>query len=389
MANPFVNFLSALSPPPVTLDLDYDGLEYRWKIFTIRPGLFKNELFVLLAVIAYFGFYFIGKKLNEKRVNSWVDLHLPFYGSQFSSPLQTGGLTQDGSSDFFAFSTGRRAITSLHTTFTLRPRHDLFQYAYQVIWGLVELNYKAADEIELDFTLKDGAGVPDCVWAVVAKDELRNIKEKRWDLTFAKTSENSALPPSLSVMSEFADITETLFKPHGPLSVPSVLSNPAILPYFRSLTLTDQPRSRPAYPIPPNERTKHLILSLTLPSASQAAVTLPLVQSIFNLIDVISAEGGWGVGKGPQSGKSGVGLNASLRPETRMKLKKVREDVDKELIEEATKEKKEEAAEEKAAAKKKAEEERLSKLSATEQKKALEREKKRALRRTQGKVRAR
>lgn len=52
-----------------------------------------------------------------------------------------------------------------------------------------------------------------------------------------------------------------------------------------------------------------------------------------------------------------------------MKLKKVREDVDKELIEEATKEKKEEAAEEKAAAKKKAEEERLSKLSATEQKK--------------------
>lgn len=214
-----------------------------------------------------------------------------------------------------------------------------------------------------------------------------------------------SLPSSIA---EFADITETLFKPHGPLSLPSVLSNPAILPYFRSLTLTDQPRTRPAFPIPPNERSKHLILTLTLPPTSQSAVTLPLVQAIFNLIDVITAGGGWGIGKGPQTGRSGVGLNASLRPETRTKLKKVREDVDKELREEGLKEKKEEAAEEKAAAKKKAEEERVSKLSAAEQKKvcdiccllmfmpllngasqALEREKKRAMRRTQGKVKVR
>lgn len=206
---------------------------------------------------------------------------------------------------------------------------------------------------------------------------------------------------------EFADITENLFKVHGPLSLSSLLSNPAILPYFRSLSLTDQPRTRPTLPIPSSERSKHLILSLTLPSASQSSVTLPLIQAVFNLVDVISAEGGWGIGKGPQSGRSGVGLNPSLRPETKVKLRKVREDVNKELREEAVKEKKEEAAEEKAAAKKRAEEERLSKLSAADQKKvcivffpsiqltyfymlqALEREKKRAIRKTQGKVKMR
>ena len=62
-------------------------------------------------------------------------------------------------------------------------------------------------------------------------------------------------------------------------------------------------------------------------------------------------------------------MNASLRPETRIKLKKAREEIEKQLKEEAEREKKEEVAEEKAAAKKKAEEERLSRLSAADQKK--------------------
>lgn len=98
--------------------------------------------------------------------------------------------------------------------------------------------------------------------------------------------------------------------------------------------------------------------------------TLPLVLAAFQLVDVIAGEGGWGVGKSPASGKgSGSGLNQSLRPETRVKLRKVREDLEKTMKEELVKEKKEEQAEEKAAAKKKAEEERLSRLSAAEQKK--------------------
>lgn len=90
--------------------------------------------------------------------------------------------TLDGSSDFFAFSTGRRAISSLHTTITLRPYQDFFQLAYQVIRGIIEITYRAEDEVELDFTFQDSANVPDCVWGIVAKDELKSIKDSRWDL---------------------------------------------------------------------------------------------------------------------------------------------------------------------------------------------------------------
>ena len=52
-------------------------------------------------------------------------------------------------------------------------------------------------------------------------------------------------------MSEFADITTTLLKTYGQFSLASALSSPATQPYFKSLTLTDQPRTRPAKPLAP------------------------------------------------------------------------------------------------------------------------------------------
>ena len=119
---------------------------------------------------------------------------------QFSRATN-GGLTDDGYSDFFNFSTGRKTIASLHTVFTLRPRHDLLQLAYEFVWTLYDLTYSPRDVIELDFKLHPDAAIPDFVWAIVTKDDLNSIKNTRWDLTFTKTSENAALPTSLSLMS--------------------------------------------------------------------------------------------------------------------------------------------------------------------------------------------
>ena len=114
--------------------------------------------------------------------------HLDILEKQFSRPTATGGrgsaaLTSDGYSDFFAFSTGRRGVASLHTVFTLRPRHDFFQYAAQVLWGLVDLLYAPTDEVTLDFELHaTGTSVPEFVWGLVAKGEANSIRKERWDL---------------------------------------------------------------------------------------------------------------------------------------------------------------------------------------------------------------
>jgi hypothetical protein len=118
---------------------------------------------------------------SEKRYLPRFDFHLPIFEQQFSKPTN-GGLTQDGNSDFFNFSTGRRGVASLHTVFTLRPRHDLFQWVFQTLMSFVDLHYQPRDEIELDFTLLPGTSVPDFVWAIVSKSELLSIKQSRWDL---------------------------------------------------------------------------------------------------------------------------------------------------------------------------------------------------------------
>lgn len=105
---------------------------------------------------------------------------------QFSRPTAGGSddvdLTSDGHSDFFAFSTGRRTIASLHTIFTLRPRHDLFQLSFQVARGLIDLLYTPKDDLTLDFKLHANVAVPEFVWALVTKGEANSIKKERWDL---------------------------------------------------------------------------------------------------------------------------------------------------------------------------------------------------------------
>jgi Protein of unknown function (DUF1682) len=193
--------------------------------------------------------------------------------------------------------------------------------------------------------------------------------------------------PTDQTHTEFADVTEQLLDKH---SLATILSDPLILPYFRSLSvstsplypapyltsplqqITDQPRDRPFLPIPAAERQKHIIVSLTAPPPSRAADTVPFISALFGFIDSLQ--------------------KVSLRPETRTKLKRTREDVDKLIKEDSEKDKKDEVcvflptyyyldwwnwfvsvawqlAAEKLAAKKRAEEERISKLSAAEQKK--------------------
>jgi len=237
--------------------------------------------------------------------------------------------------------------------------------AFQIGRTFVDLQYRPRDDLQLDFKLSSGALNENFVFAIVAKDELLSVKDGRWDLTFTKTSENSALPPTLSVMSEFADVTENVLKLLGSSSLATVLKDPKILPYFKSLSITDQARDRPNKPIPGEEREKHVILSLNVHSA-HAADTIPLLNAVFLFIDSLN--------------------KISLRPETKIKLKKIRDDLDKDIKEDAEKEKKEEALDAKAAAKRKAEEERISKLSPAEQKKELEKERRRQLRKSQSKV---
>lgn len=108
--------------------------------------------------------------------------HSTFLSTQFTKP----GLPEvlvDGASDMFNFATGRRYISSLHTVFTFLPRHDLFQHIATYAWTLYDLRFSPSDEVILDFKLSTPvAPANSFVWGIVDKDEMRGIKNIRWDL---------------------------------------------------------------------------------------------------------------------------------------------------------------------------------------------------------------
>ncbi|KZW04082.1 DUF1682-domain-containing protein [Exidia glandulosa HHB12029] len=356
------NFPNFLQPNVAQPSEFYEGTQFRWGQVVFRPAVFKEEAFVLAFVLGYLFLWQWGKWANKSKANAWLEAHRSLLTAQFSKPTSASGtLIQDGGSDFYNFSTGRRGVSSLHTVFSLLPRHDLFELAIQFGRGLIELDYRPYDKIELDFTLSPSAGVPNFVWAVVDKDDVKSFKQDRWDLTFAKTTDVPTLPAQYTVFTEVADVTETLLKPNAFLNLATILKDPAQNRYFKSLSVSDLPMEAPDTTIPLMEQPKHVVLTLELPSNPDE--TLPLVQAAFAFVDYLESR------------------NFTLRPETKPKLKKVRADMEEFLKREVTKD--DDTAEKKRAEKRKAEQERIAKLSAAEQKKHDEKERKRTLRKAQ------
>ena len=66
-----LNILNMLSPAPqAPLSEDYDGLQYRWKMFVFRPALFRNEAILFGGILLFLGWFYVGQYVNTQRANS-------------------------------------------------------------------------------------------------------------------------------------------------------------------------------------------------------------------------------------------------------------------------------------------------------------------------------
>ncbi len=63
--------LQAITPPPAApAPINYDGLEYKWKMFVFRPAYFKFEGIALGVLGAYLLCYYLGKFYNGSRAKA-------------------------------------------------------------------------------------------------------------------------------------------------------------------------------------------------------------------------------------------------------------------------------------------------------------------------------
>lgn len=67
------NVLKTFMPPPRAglFDSNYDGLELKWKMFVLRPALFKWDLIGLALIIVYVLWSFVGSRWNKSIADKW------------------------------------------------------------------------------------------------------------------------------------------------------------------------------------------------------------------------------------------------------------------------------------------------------------------------------
>lgn len=260
---PFLSMLGrmVLNPAPEP-SLEYDGLEYRLGNMVIRPANLRNEAAILSFVLALLAWYMIGSRWNTSRVRSWWSLFDARFASQFRalSPLPDQKLITDGPTTYVYYLTGRRSCLSLHVLFDLLPRHSFVEWAYRVIYALI-IDPSASspeDTVTLDFTLGDGGvnvvegvaktvGAPrgqqgegPGVWVVAEKSGsvLRDLRNDRWDTTFAKVQEQTSVPQTHIVMSESVDSTDYVLK-NAQVGLQQVLAEPKWARWLKSLVVSD------------------------------------------------------------------------------------------------------------------------------------------------------
>lgn len=106
---------------------------------------------------------------------------------------------------------------------------------------LVPVKSKAElDAKETRFKGLPGSGYDACVWAVVHKEYMKQLRDERYDVSLTATKDHKSLPVWASVMSESAEVTEALLTRELVEAVEKAGEEA-----FEYLIVTDQPVDKP------------------------------------------------------------------------------------------------------------------------------------------------
>ncbi|KAL9056261.1 MAG: hypothetical protein Q9162_003052 [Coniocarpon cinnabarinum] len=383
-----------------------------WERVTIAD--FYSELFILPFIIVIVLVHLWGTRQNRRKVRSWASAHKRILDSEYalvgferlpkagSSDSAGGGpdepmtiMKQKKATEYTSYATGRQNVAFTDFKITLARRHNppmrigeaalgLFMESQAPTVERMEANTFAFDGKETELAPLLGAQVTEqglqpptpeqkaavkgdfkssfdgFVFAVVNKDLMKRLREERYDLSLTSTKDHQRLPGWAAVMSESAEITESLLTPELIKAIESAGER-----QFESLIISDMPIDAPRKlnDIVPRKR---LSLSLRLPSNDQYSNTQSLFQYFLRLPDHLAQV-------------------SRYRSEAMRRVKTTREEERKKIKAKFESEAAEERKNVADKGKKEERDNRLRGLSADEQRKALEKERAQDLRKGQRK----
>ncbi|KAI0480480.1 DUF1682 domain protein [Xylariaceae sp. FL0804] len=398
----FADFAGAPAPSPVPFEVPPGGANLagpaptgvpytKWYNVHERHSLseFKVEgvIFVVIAVV--FALHHIGTRLNRNKVKAWAKAHGPVLSNEFAlvgfgrSTAQDPEkmLKQKSLSEYASYATGRRNVAFMDMKLSLIKRFNPIVYVAEMVTSFFIESFPAPEEaLEATVYPFDGKealivpGVPGAaelrtknakssyhgfVWAIVNKNRMKQLREDRYDVSITFTKDHPKLPVWTAVMSESAEITQHL------LDTELVEAVKKAGDLFDHLIITDQPVQKPTQ-IDETVPRKRIYLKYRLPSSNNYDQILPLFSYFVRLTDRLASV-------------------AHFRPEVMRKINSIRDENVKKIQKAAEKEKLEERALERDKAKKAKRDAELNALDAKAQKKYLEKEKAKTMRKSQRK----
>ncbi|CAI6088801.1 unnamed protein product [Clonostachys chloroleuca] len=356
---------------------------------------FKSEGIILVIGLVIVVLHIIGSRANRSKARGWIRAHAPLLKSEYAlvgfsgvpnsnkDDENTNTLIKEKSlTEFVSYATGRQNTAFADIKINLTKKYNPIVNAIEhgaafVMESAFETPEDSVEAIIYPFDGKENETVPSLpgsaearakdgksnydsfVWAIVNKNNMKQVRDLRYDVSLTSTKDNSKLADWLTVMSESAEITNALLTDELAAAVKAAGDA------FQYLIITDQPADKPKT-LAENVSSKRIILKYRLNSDNNYKESLPLFTYFNRLPDVLVQ-------------------TARFRPEVLKKVKATRELMDKELRKALDDEKAEERLLEKEKAKKAKRDAELAGLNAKAQKKYLEKEKEKEMRKAQKK----
>ncbi|KAJ4401860.1 hypothetical protein N0V91_007643 [Didymella pomorum] len=352
---------------------------------------FKLEMYILPFLVAIIAFHVWGTKRNRSKARNWAKAHVPVLQNEFvqvgylkpaagasgvgdddlagalaeASKLENV-LREKKADEYTTYATGRQNVAFVDLKLTLAKRFNPFlRFGENILPLFFESFPPPQERLEATAYVFDGQEtkiapvygktdakkVPNStydgfVFAVVHKDIMKRLRDDRYDLSLTTTRDHAKLPVWTTVMSESAEVTDTLLTPELIKAIQDAGDA------FEALVVTDQPMDQPKT-LDDTKPRKRINLSLKLQSSYES--TLPVFTQFLRLPDLLVS-------------------SAHFRPEA---LRRIRQTREEQIAKIRRLDEDEKAEERKLAADKLKKEQRdakLGRLSADEQRKFLDKE---------------
>lgn len=370
---------------------------------------FRNEGWIMLSIVVVVVLHLFGARLNRNKARSWMKAHVRPLASEFAlvgyggvaadvaekegdeliealqqaNESKGSALLKEGSLfEFATYATGRQNVAFMDVKMTLIKRFNPFVSVPEMLLSFFIDSLPAPEDsvtaIIYPFDGKESMIVPSMpgaaelrakdaksgydnfVWALVNKDRMKQLREERYDVSITYTKDHPKLPAWLSVMSESAEITDALLTPQ---LIDAAKQAGDLLDY---IIVTDQPVDKPTT-IDETTPRKRLFIKYRLPGDNNYESLLPLFSYFLRMPDHLVQV-------------------AHFRAEVLRKVKSVRDEAVRQIQKASEEEKNEERALEREKLRKAKRDAELNALDAKAQKKYLEKEREKQMRKSNKRV---